>query len=138
MLPCALGDLPRPLDAVDAIRERSEHGITTMKAVSGNEAFFEGHYPGLPIYPGVFVLETAHQSVLQYVAGGGGDWRRTTLQEIRSARFLAPVQPGDVLTTHCRCSPSPDGTQLFVQATCQTAEAVSAELRLVYAIGGNP
>ena len=138
MLPRALDDLPRPLEGVDAIHERSERGITTIKAVSGNEPFFEGHYPGFPIYPGVFVLETAHQSVLQYVAGAADDWRHAMLQEIRSARFLAPVQPGDVLTTHCRCSVSADGTQLFVQATCRTAEVVSAELRLVYAIGANP
>src|SRR5918994_7155617 len=128
MLPSSLGELARPLEAVDAIRTRGEHGITTVKAVSGNEPFFEGHYPGFPIYPGVFVLETVHQSVLQYLAADGGDWRRATLQQIRSARFLAPVQPGDVLTTECRCSPSAGGTEMSVHATCRTADGVSAEM----------
>jgi 3-hydroxymyristoyl/3-hydroxydecanoyl-(acyl carrier protein) dehydratase len=84
----------------------------------------------------VFVLETVHQSVLQYLAGGGDDWRQAALREIRSARFLAPLQPGDVLVTECECSLSRHGTELKVQATCRKADVVSAQLRLVYGLEG--
>jgi 3-hydroxyacyl-[acyl-carrier-protein] dehydratase len=135
MSPIELGELARPLEAVDAIVHRDEAAITTVKAVSGSEPFCAGHYPGFAIYPGVFVLETVHQSVLQHVAAGGADWREALLREIRSARFLAPLRPGHVLRTECRCSLSADGTELKVRATCRNAERVSAELRLVYAIG---
>jgi 3-hydroxyacyl-[acyl-carrier-protein] dehydratase len=136
MVPRDLGELARPLEAVDAIRRRSEGGITTIKALTGNEAFFEGHYPGFPIYPGVFVLETVHQSALQYVAAGGGDWRQARLREIRSGRFLSPLRPGDVLTTECACALSNDGSELRVDATCRNGERAAAAFRLVYATRG--
>ena len=94
MSPIELGELARPLDAVDAIVHRDEAAITTVKAVSGSEPFCAGHYPGFAIYPGVFVLETVHQSVLQHVAAGGADWRKARLCEIRSARSWPRFDPG--------------------------------------------
>jgi len=72
-----------------------------VKAVSGNEPFFQGHFPGRPIMPGVLILEAMAQ-----VGGVLMGWERPPEQRgnslmvfagIDRVRFRRPVLPGDVL-----------------------------------------
>jgi len=79
-----------PMLMIDRVLE-CEPGkrIVALKNVSINEPFFQGHFPGIPILPGVLILETmGHQAdgqSLYYFAG------------IDNARFKRPVKPGDQL-----------------------------------------
>ncbi|QCB92291.1 3-hydroxyacyl-ACP dehydratase FabZ family protein [Cellulomonas shaoxiangyii] len=64
-----------------------------------------GHYPGLPIVPGVFLVDTAARAAVALV--GHGVARPTGVQRVR---FLRPVLPGDTTTAHVeRATPAPGG-----------------------------
>jgi 3-hydroxyacyl-[acyl-carrier-protein] dehydratase len=121
-----------PLVALDRVIRLDESGITTTKAVTGNEAFFDGHYPAHPVYPGVFVIEAVIQASRRYAEAYH---RPARLAEVVTTRFLSPVQPGDVLTCDCACSLLGDGGTMQVQASCSTDAAPTAKVRLRFILG---
>ena len=90
-----------PLLLVDRILEYEESKrIVALKNVTINEPFFQGHFPGTPIMPGVLIIESMAQ------VGGFLVFKSLTEREkklvffagIEKARFRKPVQPGDQLT----------------------------------------
>lgn len=109
----------KPLD-IDAILARLPHrypflmvdrvvdvvpgkSIVAAKNVSANEAYFQGHFPGHPVMPGVLILEALAQ------AGGILAWESVSDAEriwilylvgIEEARFKQIVRPGDQLMLH--------------------------------------
>ena len=70
--------------------------ILAIKNVSINEPFFQGHFPGEPIMPGVLILEALAQTggILMYEKGFT---QMKVLASIRSVKFRRLVRPGDVL-----------------------------------------
>ncbi|MEE8484538.1 MAG: 3-hydroxyacyl-ACP dehydratase FabZ [Nitrospinota bacterium] len=78
-----------------------EKSITAVKNVTINEPFFQGHYPGQPIMPGVLIIEAMAQAaaVLAIKSVEDRPGKKTPLfAGIEKARFKRPVLPGDVLT----------------------------------------
>ena len=74
--------------------------ITALKNVTINEPFFQGHFPGRPIMPGVLVIEAMAQAggVLGHVTLGDVEPRPLfVLASIGKARFRRTVLPGDQL-----------------------------------------
>jgi 3-hydroxyacyl-[acyl-carrier-protein] dehydratase len=73
--------------------------IRGEKGVSATEWFFQGHFPGLPVMPGVMQVEALAQTMAVYVAQqeGFGD-RLGLFAGIEECRFKRVVQPGDRLT----------------------------------------
>jgi 3-hydroxyacyl-[acyl-carrier-protein] dehydratase len=73
--------------------------IKGEKAVTATEWFFQGHFPGLPVMPGVLQVEALAQTMAVYVAQqeGFGD-RLGLFAGIEECRFKRVVQPGDRLT----------------------------------------
>jgi len=74
--------------------------ITALKAVSINEAFFAGHFPGRPIMPGVLIVEALAQAagVLAVESLGlSGSGKLVYFMAIDGAKFRAPVEPGVLL-----------------------------------------
>jgi 3-hydroxyacyl-[acyl-carrier-protein] dehydratase len=75
--------------------------IVAMKNVSANEPYFQGHFPGRPIMPGVLILEGMAQAALLLAFGGrephGGEDQVYYYVGIDNARFKRPVVPGDQL-----------------------------------------
>jgi 3-hydroxyacyl-[acyl-carrier-protein] dehydratase len=70
------------------------------KNVSFNEPFFNGHFPGHPVLPGVLILEALAQccALLAYKSEGIDPSEKLTyLMGIDNARFRKPVHPGDRL-----------------------------------------
>jgi 3-hydroxyacyl-[acyl-carrier-protein] dehydratase len=73
--------------------------IVGEKAVSAGEWFFQGHFPGLPVMPGVLQVEALAQTMAVYVARQEGFGDRIGLfAGIEECRFRRVVSPGDVLT----------------------------------------
>ncbi len=70
-----------------------------IKNVTINEPFFQGHFPGHPIMPGVLILEALAQvgGVTAALAEQGVEDKVTYFVGIDKARFRKPVVPGDVL-----------------------------------------
>ncbi|HTS80647.1 MAG TPA: 3-hydroxyacyl-ACP dehydratase FabZ [Myxococcaceae bacterium] len=74
--------------------------LRAYKNVSVNEPFFEGHFPGHPVMPGVLVLEALAQAsaILAYRSTGFDPTQKVTyLMAIDAAKFRRPTVPGDRL-----------------------------------------
>jgi len=91
-----------PMLLVDRVeRIVLDESITATKAVSINEAFFAGHFPGRPIMPGVLIIEALAQAagVLAVESLGlSGSGKLVYFMAIEDARFRRPVEPGVLLT----------------------------------------
>lgn len=75
--------------------------IHAVKAVSINEPFFAGHFPGRPIMPGVLIVEALAQAagVLAVESLGlSGSGKLVYFMAIDGAKFRTPVEPGCLLT----------------------------------------
>lgn len=90
-----------PFLLVDRIVEEDrERGyIKGIKGVTASEWFFQGHFPELPVMPGVLQVEALAQTMAVYVARQEGFGDRIGLfAAIEECRFKRIVQPGDTLT----------------------------------------
>lgn len=92
-----------PFLLVDKIVELDvEKGrVVGQKNVTCNEAFFQGHFPEVPIMPGVLILEALAQAGGVLVHMKGKTDKIALLLTINNAKFRAPVKPGDVLMLEC-------------------------------------
>ena len=89
-----------PILLVDRIVEYDPEAkrIVGIKGVAATEWFFQGHFPGLPVVPGVIQVEALAQTMAVYVAKQPGFGDRIGLfAGIDDCRFKRIVVPGDVL-----------------------------------------
>ncbi len=85
---------------VDLVPDARIHAV---KAVSINEPFFAGHFPGRPIMPGVLIIEALAQAagVLAIESMGlAGSGKLVYFMAIDGAKFRKPVEPGCLLHLH--------------------------------------
>ncbi|MEQ9811371.1 MAG: 3-hydroxyacyl-ACP dehydratase FabZ [Azospirillaceae bacterium] len=85
---------------VEIVNGESAVGI---KNVSINEGFFQGHFPGRPVMPGVLLIESMAQTAAVLVVRTLGDEaarRLVYFMSIDDARFRRPVTPGDQVMVH--------------------------------------
>ena len=83
---------------VTLVRDRS---ISAIKAVTINENFFQGHFPGRPIMPGVLIVEALAQAAGVLAVESldlAGTGKLVYFMAIEGAKFRAPVEPGCLLT----------------------------------------
>ncbi|MCS6317372.1 MAG: 3-hydroxyacyl-ACP dehydratase FabZ [Nitrospira sp.] len=89
-----------PFLLVDRIQELDpDRRIVGLKNVTINEPFFQGHFPGRPVMPGVLILEALAQvgGVLAFKSLGPAGRPVVYLTGIDGAKFRKPVVPGDIL-----------------------------------------
>ncbi|HET7561614.1 MAG TPA: 3-hydroxyacyl-ACP dehydratase FabZ [Rhodanobacteraceae bacterium] len=91
-----------PFLLVDRVIELSAgESIVAIKNVTLNEPFFNGHFPGHPVMPGVLIVEALAQTsgLLLGLSGTASPDERPIfyLAKVDNARFLKPVVPGDQL-----------------------------------------
>jgi 3-hydroxyacyl-[acyl-carrier-protein] dehydratase len=90
-----------PMLLVDRVESLDpDKGIVAIKAVTINEPFFQGHFPGRPIMPAVLIVEALAQAagVLAVEALGlAGSGKLVYFMAIEGAKFRAPVEPGVLL-----------------------------------------
>lgn len=89
-----------PFLLVDRVTEFEPHKrIIGIKNVTINEPFFQGHFPGRPVMPGVLIIEAMAQvgGVLVFKSGGVVGKTLLYLTGVEEAKFRRPVVPGDQL-----------------------------------------
>jgi 3-hydroxyacyl-[acyl-carrier-protein] dehydratase len=90
-----------PMLLVDRVESLDpEAGIVAIKAVTINEPFFQGHFPGRPVMPGVLIVEALAQAagVLAVESLGlSGTGKLVYFMAIEGAKFRIPVEPGCLL-----------------------------------------
>jgi 3-hydroxyacyl-[acyl-carrier-protein] dehydratase len=90
-----------PMLLVDRVESLDpENSISAIKAVTINEPFFQGHFPGRPIMPGVLIIEALAQAagILAVEALGlAGSGKLVYFMAIEGAKFRTPVEPGVLL-----------------------------------------
>jgi len=106
-----------------------DNEIIGQKNVTVNEQFFQGHFPGVPIMPGVLILEALAQTGGVLVHQKGYSEKIAVLLNINNAKFRKPVVPGDVLTLHAKgLHISSKGGRVLAKATVNDQLAVEAEI----------
>ena len=131
-----LAHLPHryPFLLIDRVTEcRPGEFLTGIKNVSANEPFFQGHFPGLPVMPGVLILEALAQAtgILAFqTEGERPDGSHIYMfVGIDKARFKRTVVPGDRLDLRVDLDRVRRGIWIFKgAATVEGAVVTSAEL----------
>jgi len=122
-----------PFLLVDRIITSDDKKVVGYKNVTINEPFFQGHFPGHPIMPGVLILEAMAQ-----VAGVGGLNLKDNIGKlayflsINNAKFRKPVVPGDRLMIEVefvKCKLS----VMQVHAVAKVDDQVTTEADLMFA-----
>ena len=125
-----------PFLLVDRIIELNleENFIVGIKNVTINEHFFQGHFPGVPIMPGVLILEALAQTGGILVHQKSSDAKIALLLSVNNAKFRKPVVPGDVLTLQAvGLHFSNKGGRIQAKALVGDQLAVEAEIGFVLA-----
>ncbi len=118
--------------------------IVAQKNISGNETFFEGHFPGMAIMPAALILESLAQATICLVrksaelaapAGAPPDPAVYLFGSVH-ARMQRPVFPGDVMKLEVKLvklygeGGAADGTATVDGKPCTTAEMFFSKVRL--------
>jgi UDP-3-O-[3-hydroxymyristoyl] N-acetylglucosamine deacetylase/3-hydroxyacyl-[acyl-carrier-protein] dehydratase len=92
-----------PFALLDKVIHLDDHSVTGVKNVTINEPFFQGHFPGNPVMPGVLQIEAMAQTggilVLSTVDEPDNYW--TYFLSIDNCKFRRMVLPGDTIIFHC-------------------------------------
>jgi 3-hydroxyacyl-[acyl-carrier-protein] dehydratase len=125
-----------PFLLVDRVDEISEERLVARKMVTRNEPFFDGHFPGHPVMPGVLILEALAQAGA-LMAAQLSNFNPAThviyLMAIDKARFRKPVVPGD----HLRLELTPlrkGGAIWKLRGEAKVDDALVAEVELMATI----
>ncbi|GGO79919.1 3-hydroxyacyl-ACP dehydratase FabZ family protein [Wenjunlia tyrosinilytica] len=120
-----------PHNPVDSASVLSSTEVVARKAVRADDAYLEGHYPDMTVYPGVFLIESVHEAVIHFVRQVRGEGVVPEPAVLESVRFTTALRPGDVLDVHCECRPG-EGDTLLVTALCTSGGARAAQMKIQF------
>lgn len=124
---------------VDEIVERAENRIVCRKTFRADEFFFQGHYPGFPLVPGVILCEAAMQAggilLSEFISEGKGVPVATRLNEVKFKRMVRPEETIEMeITLNERMA---DAFFLTAKVTCGGKVAVRFDFGCTIAAVGN-
>jgi 3-hydroxyacyl-[acyl-carrier-protein] dehydratase len=107
-------------------KNRTGSKIVALKNVTMNEPFFQGHYPVLPVMPGVVQIEAMAQAACHAYARSGEDTNIYFIAAINEAKFRRVVVPGDTLMLHAEILKD-RGSILIVKTEAKVDGQVASE-----------
>jgi 3-hydroxyacyl-[acyl-carrier-protein] dehydratase len=120
------------VDRVVDFQLEPERSVRAIKNVTFNEPYFQGHFPGHPVMPGVLVIEAMAQAagLLTYLATDvDAEFSLYYLAKVDNAKFSKTVVPGDQLVLDVREKRRVRGMGLFeCVATVDGKKVASADL----------
>lgn len=115
--------------------------LTAIKNVTVNEPFFQGHFPGYPVMPGVLILEAMAQATgllgFNTMEDGSSDKMLYLFVGIDEARFKRQVIPGDTVTLHVEFLRKSRGIWKF-NCTAKVGDELAAEAVIMCAAREKP
>jgi 3-hydroxyacyl-[acyl-carrier-protein] dehydratase len=94
-----------PMLLLDEVVQQTEHAIVCRKAFREDEYFFQGHYPGAPLVPGVILCEVAMQAGAVLLSGEiphDTSGKVPVATRMNNVKFKRKVVPGDVVDVHVK------------------------------------
>jgi UDP-3-O-[3-hydroxymyristoyl] N-acetylglucosamine deacetylase/3-hydroxyacyl-[acyl-carrier-protein] dehydratase len=123
-----------PFLMVDRVIEfEGDNKITAVKSVSINEPFFQGHFPGHPVMPGVLLVEAMAQaaSILLFKLAKTSS-RIGYFMSADSVKFRKPVFPGDTIFIHAELTKARGNRLAKAKCHCIVNDAVVSEGELMF------
>ncbi|MCL1847353.1 MAG: 3-hydroxyacyl-ACP dehydratase FabZ [Coriobacteriia bacterium] len=106
------------------------------KCVTGNEPFFQGHFPQQALMPGVLILEALAQTgAIALLSEPENKGRIAYFGGVKNARFRRVVRPGDVLELECHLTKR-KGSIGFGEAIATIEGVVACKAELSFVLGG--
>lgn len=106
--------------------------VTALKNVSVNEPYFMGHFPDVPIMPGVLVIESAAQACSLAIEADGTDESTIyVLLKVKDFKFVKPIIPGDTMIINCKKTMGSAGLYSFA-VTISVNDKVRAKGELMF------
>ena len=116
------------------VRSEGETKLTAVKQVSINEPFFQGHFPGHPVMPGVLQVEAMAQAAsLLMLRQPEHTGKMGYFMSADGVKFRKPVTPGDTLFIHVEITKARRGT-LRATCHCTVNETIASEAEITLAI----
>jgi beta-hydroxyacyl-ACP dehydratase FabZ len=125
-----------PFLLVDRVIDyEEEKWIKAVKNVTVNELFFQGHFPGEPIMPGVLIIEALAQTGgILALLDGKGKKKIAFFMTINNAKFRKPVVPGDQILLHVTVTKHVRQNIVQIRGEASVDEKVVCEADLMFSI----
>jgi 3-hydroxyacyl-[acyl-carrier-protein] dehydratase len=119
-----------PMLFIDRVLLADETSITAESDVKADAPHFKGHFPDLPILPGVMIIETVAQAGALIVSLSKGLEEGTFIafSGVEQAKFRRPVYPGEMLTIEARIERNRRGFYKF-SGVAKVEDAIAAQLQ---------
>lgn len=128
-----------PFVMVDRVVEfLGDDALVAIKNVTINEQYFQGHFPGNPVMPGVLQLEAMAQAagILMLRRGAVGG-RTAFFMSADKVKFRKPVRPGDQLIINAKLTKARGNKLAQAECTCTVDGQVASSAELMFAIVDN-
>lgn len=126
-----------PFLMVDRVVEVGDDELTAIKNVTINEPFFQGHFPGYPVMPGVLQVEAMAQAAgvlfLRKVSGESKD-KIAFFMSCDKVKFRQAVVPGDQLEIHVKMTKCRGSRIGAAEGVCKVGGKVVSSAELMFAI----
>ncbi|MDE3084959.1 MAG: 3-hydroxyacyl-ACP dehydratase FabZ, partial [Verrucomicrobiota bacterium] len=112
--------------------------LVAIKNVTFNEPYFQGHYPGNPVMPGVLQLEAMAQAAgILMLRRGSSEGKTALLMSCDKVKYRRAVRPGDQIVINVKLTKSRGDKIACAEGTCSVAGQVVSSAELMFAILNN-
>lgn len=109
--------------------------LVAIKNVTINEPFFQGHFPGNPVMPGVLQLEAMAQAAgILMLRRGSSEGRTSLFMSADKVKFRKPVRPGDQIIINAKLTKARGNKLAQAECNCTVAGTVVSSAELMFAI----
>jgi len=126
-----------PFVMIDRVVELAEMSLTAIKNVTINEPFFQGHYPGNPVMPGVLQIEAMAQAAgILLIRRTTTDGKTALFMSCDKVKWRKPVRPGDQLNITVKIT-KVRGSIACAEGECTVGGQVVSSADLMFALVDN-